>query len=245
VRLFLDERLESYAQFRNEPEKDVTSGLSPYLHFGHISCHQVFHELTHKENWSPNQLALEGKGQRRGWWGMGESAESFIDQLVTWRELGFNACYRTRDYDTYESLPSWAIQTLQEHQADKREYLYTLEQLERAKTHDLLWNASQMQLVQEGHIHNYLRMLWGKKILEWSRSPRQALEYMIELNNKYALDGRDPNSYSGILWVLGKYDRPWGPEREIFGKVRYMSSRNTARKVSVKEYMSKYVNAAQ
>ena len=245
LKLFLNEHLESYAHFRNEPEKEVTSRLSPYLHFGHISSHQVFHEIAHKEQWSPQRLIAEGRGQRRGWWGMGESAESFIDQLVTWRELGFNACYWCEDYDRYESLPPWAIQTLDEHEADEREYLYSLEQLEKAKTHDLLWNASQMQLVQEGHIHNYLRMLWGKKILEWSRSPRQALENMIELNNKYALDGRDPNSYSGILWVLGKYDRAWGPERKIFGKVRYMSSQNTARKVRVKDYIKRYVGAAE
>ena len=126
------------------------------------------------------------------------------------------------------------------HADDPREPSYTLEQFESAATHDPLWNAAQRQLVREGRIHNYLRMLWGKKILEWSASPQAALEILIELNNKYALDGRNPNSYSGIFWVLGRYDRAWGPERPIFGTIRYMSSENTARKVRVKEYLRRY-----
>jgi deoxyribodipyrimidine photo-lyase len=129
---------------------------------------------------------------------------------------------------------------LEEHRSDPRASLYSLAQFEQARTHDDLWNAAQVQLVQEGKIHNYLRMLWGKKILEWTRSPEDALAVMIELNNKYALDGRDPNSYSGIFWVLGRYDRAWGPERPIFGKIRYMSSENTARKVQVKNYIARY-----
>jgi len=123
---------------------------------------------------------------------------------------------------------------------DRRPYVYSLEEFEAGRTHDPLWNAAQMQLVRKGWIHNYLRMLWGKKILEWAASPRDALNVMIELNNRYALDGRDPNSYSGIFWVLGRFDRAWGPERPIFGKVRYMSSKNTARKVRVREYVTKY-----
>jgi deoxyribodipyrimidine photo-lyase len=129
---------------------------------------------------------------------------------------------------------------LKAHTKDEREYVYTLGQFERAKTHDALWNAAQMQLVREGKIHNYLRMLWGKKILEWSQTPQEAAKIMMHLNNKYALDGRDPNSYSGIFWVLGRYDRAWGPERPVFGTIRYMSSENTARKVSVKGYIGKY-----
>jgi deoxyribodipyrimidine photo-lyase len=129
---------------------------------------------------------------------------------------------------------------LQQHANDERDHLYTLEQFERAETHDPLWNAAQTQLTREGRIHNYLRMLWGKKILQWSRSPQEAARIMIHLNNKYALDGRDPNSYSGIFWVLGRYDRPWAPVRPIFGMIRYMSSENTARKVSVKNYIRKY-----
>jgi deoxyribodipyrimidine photo-lyase len=129
---------------------------------------------------------------------------------------------------------------LADHATDKRPYVYSLEQLEAGETHDPLWNAAQRQLVREGIIHNYLRMLWGKKILEWSASPREALDVMIGLNNKYALDGRNPNSYSGIFWVLGRYDRAWGPERPIFGKIRYMTSENMARKVRVKNYIASY-----
>jgi deoxyribodipyrimidine photo-lyase len=149
-------------------------------------------------------------------------------------------CDRRRDFDRFESLPPWAIATLEKHAADGREHRYTLEQFTMAATHDPLWNAAQRQLATEGRLHNYLRMLWGKKILEWSASPREALAVMIELNNRLALDGRDPNSYSGIFWVLGRYDRPWGPERPVFGTIRYMSSANTARKLRVKEYLRRY-----
>ena len=144
-----------------------------------------------------------------------------------------------KDYDRFESLPAWAQKTLQEHENDERAFRYSLEEFENAQTHDPLWNAAQIQLLTEGIIHNYLRMLWGKKILEWTPSPREALRVMVELNNRYALDGRDPND-SGIFWCLGRYDRPWGPERPIFGKVRYMSSANTARKLDVKDYLRKY-----
>jgi deoxyribodipyrimidine photo-lyase len=167
-------------------------------------------------------------------------AEAFLDQLVTWRELGVNMCAHRADYDSFETLPAWALRTLAKHARDRRSVLYTAEQFERADTHDPLWNAGQRQLVQEGRLHNYIRMLWGKKILEWSRQPEDALNVMLELNNKYALDGRDPNSYSGIFWVLGRYDRPWGPERPVFGTVRYMSSENTARKVRVREYIRRF-----
>jgi deoxyribodipyrimidine photo-lyase len=159
---------------------------------------------------------------------MRPEVEALLDQVLTWRELGFNLCAQRDDFDQYESLPDWALQTLDAHRSDPREHVYSSAQFENANTHDPLWNAAQNQLRRDGKIHNYLRMLWGKKILEWSFSPREALDTMIELNNKYALDGRDPNSYSGIFWVLGRYDRAWGPERPVFGKVRYMSSKNTA-----------------
>jgi deoxyribodipyrimidine photo-lyase len=168
------------------------------------------------------------------------AAEAFLDELVTWRELGFNMCAWRADFDRYESLPAWARAALDAHAADRRPWLYAPDELERGTTHDALWNAAQMQIVREGRMHNYLRMLWGKKILEWSASPREALSVMIHLNNKYGLDGRDPNSYSGIFWCLGRYDRPWGPERPIFGSVRYMSSENTARKFPVKGYIARY-----
>ena len=240
LREFLRNKLANYAEARNEPEQNATSELSPYLHFGHISVHQIFSEITGQEQWSPNHLALRATGSRTGWWGVSQAAEAFLDQVVTWRELSFNYCQTRNDYDQFESLPEWALKTLRLHARDERSYVYTYEQFEGAKTHDPLWNAAQTQLIREGRIHNYLRMLWGKKILEWTRSPAKALEIMVDLNNKYALDGSDPNSYSGIFWCLGRYDRPWGPERPIFGTVRYMSSENTARKFNVQEYVREY-----
>lgn len=237
---FLRTKLSEYPETRNEPERDASSGLSPYLHFGHFSAHLIFSEVMQLEEWKPQRLSLRASGSRNGWWGVSPAAEAFLDQLVTWRELGFNACCWRQDYDQFESLPEWALKTLRRHARDERAYVYTLDEFERAVTHDPLWNAAQTQLLREGRIHNYLRMLWGKKILEWTRSPKEALEIMVELNNKYALDGRDPNSYSGIFWCLGRYDRPWGPERPIFGTVRYMSSENTARKFRVKDYIQRY-----
>ena len=237
---FLNSKLGDYPEKRNEPGEDGASGLSPYLHFGHISAHEVFHAIARRERWTAEQIGVRATGKRTGWWQMSAGAEAFLDQLVTWRELGFNCCVYRRGYDRYESLPEWARRTLEEHSGDQRRPRYTLEQLESARTHDALWNAAQRELVAEGRIHNYLRMLWGKKILEWTRTPREALRVMIELNNRYALDGRDPNSYSGILWCLGRYDHPWGPERPVFGTVRYMSSENTARKFDVTGYLKKY-----
>ena len=243
---FLDERLHHYKDERNAPERDVASGLSPYLHFGHISVHQVFHDLMTREGWTTRRLAAKGGGKREGWWGASPAAEAFLDQCLTWREVGFNMCqHRPHDYDQFSCLPAWSRATLAAHAGDPRAHLYSLEQFEAAATHDPLWNAAQTQLRREGRIHNYLRMLWGKKILEWSRAPEEALEIMVELNNKYALDGRDPNSYSGIFWVLGRYDRPWAPDRPIFGTVRYMSSENTARKVRVKGYLARYAPDGQ
>ena len=142
-------------------------------------------------------------------------------------------------------MPDWARITLEEHAKDRREHLYSLEEFAESRTHDRLWNAAQGQLRTEGRIHNYLRMLWGKKVFEWTESPSQALEFLIELNNRYALDGRDPNSYSGIFWCLGRYDRAWGPVRQVYGKIRYMSSDNTRRKVRVNDYMDRYAPAVE
>ena len=240
MKRFVAEKLPSYEERRNHPDEDGTSGLSPYIHFGHVSVHEIFRRISEKEEWSLSRLSTKATGGRSGWWRMSGSSEAFLDQLVTWRELGFNMCSQREDYDQYESLPDWAQRTLKDHKADRRRYFYRLEEFERAQTHDPLWNASQGQLLAEGRIHNYLRMVWGKKILEWTASPQEALGVMIELNNKYGLDGRDPNSYSGIFWVLGRYDRAWGPERAVFGKVRYMSSENTLRKLRVSRYLEKY-----
>jgi deoxyribodipyrimidine photo-lyase len=240
LKLFLDQRLPIYGEQRNQPEVQAASELSAYLHFGHLSVHEIFADVIEREKWTPDKLSSKVTGSSSGWWGLSATAESFLDELITWRELGYNMCSQRSDYDRYESLPDWAQATLAEHADDPREHVYTLDEFEFSRTQDPLWNAAQAQLVHEGRIHNYLRMLWGKKVLEWSPSPREALETMVHLNNKYALDGRNPNSYSGIFWVLGRYDRPWGPERPIYGKIRYMTSENTARKVSVKNYVAKY-----
>ena len=242
---FVGGALDRYAADANHPERNATSRLSPYLHFGHISAHDVFDRIAAHEGWTPARLSSDARGRRAGWWGMSESSESFLDQLdpLTWRDLGYNRCFNVDRYDAYEALPGWARKTLAEHATDPRQALYGLADFENARTRDPLWNAAQNQLRREGHLHNYLRMLWGKKILEWSESPREALRIMIELNDKYALDGRDPNSYTGMLWILGLHDRAWGPERPVFGKIRYMSSANTARKYRVRGYIEKYGRA--
>ena len=238
---FLEERLPDYLQ-RSEPEQQVSSELSPYLHFGHISTHQIVLKLFVQEDWTIGNLSPEIRGKRSGWWGLSEVAESFLDELVTWREVGFNAAAHLSDYDQYMTLPNWARESLAKHRDDPRIYIYSFEQFEQAQTHDPLWNAAQRQLLREGRMQNYLRMLWGKKILEWSADAEAAMQTMLFLNDKYALDGRDPNSISGIFWCLGRYDRAWGPERPVFGKIRYMTSQNTARKFSVKNYLQRYAN---
>lgn len=242
--VFIEDRIERYLE-RNQPEVEAASGLSPWLHWGHISPHEIFLRVADREGWDPS--AIEGQkatAKREGWWGMSAAAEGFIDELVTWREVCFNTCQeRPKDYGRYESLPEFAKITLAEHAKDVRPSIYSEEDFETAATHNDLWNAAQNQLRSEGIIHNYLRMLWGKKILHWTESPQEAHRIMVHLNNKYCLDGRDPNSWGGIMWVLGRYDRAWGPEREIFGKVRYMTSDNTARKVRVKNYVAKYTGA--
>lgn len=238
---FVEHRLVRYQDDRTDLINRSTSALSPHLHFGHISSHQIFRAVSTQQDWHFGCID-EGlrNGKRVGWWGMDEDAEGFLDQLVTWRELGFNMSWQRPDFDSYASLPAWAQKTLAEHQGDPRPWIYSLEDLTEARTHDDVWNAAQRELRVEGVIHNYLRMLWGKKILEWSPTPQDALATMIELNNRYALDGRDPNSYSGIFWCLGRYDRAWGPERPIFGKIRYMSSDNTRRKLRLNDYLARY-----
>ncbi len=268
LRRFVSQRLNNYAEARNQPDEAGASELSPHLHFGHIGPHEIFFEVIQAAGWNPGKLGdafgkvaeapkghdsesratmKTGKlgqvnGKVHGFWGVDEATEAFLDQLCTWREIGFNMCWRETNYDQLESLPSWALQTIQEHADDLRPQVYSLEQFEKAQTHDEIWNAAQRQLVREGRIHNYLRMLWGKKILQWTPSAKVALQIMIELNNKYGLDGRDPNSYSGIFWVLGRYDRAWGPEREVFGKLRYMTSENTAKKHPLKKYLKRFAD---
>lgn len=238
---FVRDRLPRYADERSQPSAAAQSDLSPYLHFGHVGAHAIAQAVWRDADWTPAAIAgHRATGSRDGWWGLPRPAEAFMDELFTWRELGHGFCHYRDDYDRYESLPGWAQATLDGHAGDPRPHRYTLAELEAAATHDPLWNAAQRELVSAGRIHNYLRMVWGKKILEWSPSPRAALAALIELNNKYAVDGRDPNSYSGIFWTLGRFDRPWGPERAIFGTVRYMSSDNTARKFAVKPYLARW-----
>lgn len=236
---FIAERLAGYGAGRNHPDDDGSSGLSPYLHFGHVGAQEVFAAIAQHHGWDESHFAEKVTGQRHGFWGLPESTEAFFDELITWREIGFNACVTLEDYDEYRSLPEWAQKTLDEHREDPREVL-DLETLERAETPDEVWNAAQRQLVAEGVIHNYLRMLWGKNVLAWSKSPEEAAARLIYLNDKYALDGRDPNSYSGIFWVLGRYDRAWGPERPIFGKIRYMTSDSTKKKLRLKNYLKRF-----
>ena len=245
LREFVDQKLERYAEDRNHPDLAATSGLSPYLHFGQLSAHRIVNAIAEREDWTPADLGERARGERTGFWKMTASAEAFMDQLITWREVGLNYCAHEPDHKSIVSLPKWAQKTLAEHEADARPVLYSRAQLEAARSYDPIWNAAQRELVREGRIHNYLRMLWGKKILEWSKTPEHALATAIYLNDRYALDGRDPNSYSGILWCFGRYDRAWGPVRPIFGTIRYMSSENTEKKLWLAKYLAKYGEQAR
>lgn len=240
---FIRTRLKGYADRRSQPappDEGHASGLSPYLHFGHISIEEVAAEvLESRGDWSPKELQASARGKREGFFCDDADINSFLDEAITWRDVGYHwHCTRREDTASLaRALPSWALSTLNQHRDDRREHEYALEEWETGATHDSLWNAAQRELVATGTIHNYLRMLWGKKIIEWSRSPEEAYQTMVHLNNKYALDGRDPNSYTGILWCFGLFDRPWAPERAVFGRVRYMSSENTARKFKVGRYL--------
>lgn len=231
---FIATRLDRYNVDRNCMVDGAASGLSPYLHFGHVSSHEVVGRVLDREEWHPGRLAPNSSGRRERWWGVSPAAEAFLDQIITWRELGYGFCFHRPDYAEYESLPTWAQTTLDTHAPDERPIQYDVGQLTLAATDDPVWNLAQRQLVETGTMHNYLRMLWGKRILEWSATPRVALQVLTALNDRFALDGRDPNSYGGIFWTLGRFDRAWGPERAIFGKVRYMSSQSTARKLKLR-----------
>jgi len=240
LRRFLDQGLPRYAEERNRVDVSVSSGLSPYLHWGFISPHEILDALASHEEWHEGRLGRAVTGGKQGWWGMSPGAEAFLDQVVIWRELTHNTSLFLPGHTTYESLPDWARQTLDRHAGDPRPALFTLSELERGETYDALWNAAQGELRAEGRIHNYLRMLWGKCILQWTPDAAGAIEVMGHLNDRWALDGRDPNSWGGIFWCLGRYDRPWAPERPIFGRVRYMTSAATARKMRVGPYIEQY-----
>lgn len=237
---FIRYGLSKYDDSHNDPDENATSGLSPWLHFGKISEYEIVDAvLNHQpEEWSLDSISFN-KGSTGGFFNGDPNVDGFLDEVITWREVGFHFAHHEPNYDQYESLPDWALQTLEKHKDDPREYIYELEEFARSQTHDEIWNAAQTELREEGTMHNYLRMLWGKKVLEWTPNPEIALAYLIELNNRYAIDGRDPNSYSGIFWIFGRFDRAW-QERPIYGKVRYMTSDSTRRKVRLQQYLEEY-----
>jgi deoxyribodipyrimidine photo-lyase len=213
---FINNKLDNYFELKNLPKSDNISNLSPFLHFGQISSQRIVLEVSKKNK---NE----------------QSVNSFFDELIIRKELSDNFCYFNENYDNFDGFPEWAKITLSKHMKDKRTHIYSLDSLEKAKTHDKLWNLCQNQMIREAKMHGYLRMYWAKKILEWSESPEIAMQNAIYLNDKYELDGRDPNGYTGIAWSIGGvHDRPWG-EREIFGKVRYMSYASQIKKVDFNE----------
>jgi deoxyribodipyrimidine photo-lyase len=216
---FIETRLETYVEHRNQPQTDDVSHMSKYLHYGHIS---------------PVYVALKIRGSD----GPQDDVDSYLEEVIVRRELSMNFCHYTPDYDSYSNLPDWAKETLEEHAKDQREYVYTREQLENAETHDEYWNAAMKEMVHTGYMHNYMRMYWGKKILEWTETPQEAYATTLYLNNKYFLDGRDPNSFANVAWVFGQHDRGW-TERGVFGKVRYMSAGGLERKAKPEQYVRK------
>jgi deoxyribodipyrimidine photo-lyase len=216
--LFVREKLGLYASERNDPNADVLSCMSPYLHFGQIS---------------PLEIALRVRATGA------VNAAVYLEELIVRRELSMNFVRYNPDYASFRCLPSWAQKTLAEHERDPREYEYTLAELEAARTHDPYWNAAQREMLLTGKMHGYMRMYWGKKVLEWSPSPKEAYHRLLTLNNRYELDGRDPNSYAGIAWCFGKHDRAW-KERRIFGKVRYMNAKGLMRKFDADRYAARF-----
>lgn len=217
---FIDTHLQHYADARNEPVDNRVSHMSPYLHFGQIS---------------PVEIALRVRDTTEA---ESEHVAKFMEELIVRRELAMNFVEYQPRYDQYACLPDWAKKTLAEHAADKRVYLYTFEQLRDAKTHDPYWNAAQTEMATTGKMHNYMRMYWGKKIIEWSQTPELAFEHALTLNNTYELDGRDANSFAGVAWCFGLHDRPW-TRRNIFGSVRYMNDKGLERKFDIKAYVQK------
>lgn len=218
---FIKNKIDFYNSLRNDPTQDGQSNLSPYIHFGQISAQRIALEVLKK---------IKDK----------ENVTSFLEELIVRRELAENFCFYNKNYDNIKSFPKWAQMSLERHLKDKREYIYNKNDLENAKTHDPLWNASQIELKIRGKMHGYMRMYWAKKILEWSKTPEEAQKIAIYLNDKYEIDGRDSNGYTGIAWSIGGvHDRAW-PERKIFGNVRYMNYAGCKRKFNVEKYIEKY-----
>jgi deoxyribodipyrimidine photo-lyase len=223
---FLTERLPFYAARRNDPNAEATSGLSPYFHCGHLA---------------PQRAALAALAAKSR---APAGADAFLEELIVRRELADNFCHYVPDYDRFAALPTWAQKTLTEHADDSRPYCYAPARFEAAATHSALWNAAERQLLREGRIHGYLRMYWAKKILEWSTTPTEAIKTALWLNDRHALDGRDPNGVVGVLWsVGGLHDRPWA-SRPVFGQVRYMNERGCRRKFDVDAYLDRYAQEA-
>jgi deoxyribodipyrimidine photo-lyase len=217
----ISHRLVRYADDRNTPGSGIQSGLSPYLHFGQIS---------------PLEVALAVRNADA----VSETARAaFLEELIVRRELALNFTERNPRYDQYEGLPEWARESLAEHANDPRESMYDRETLCEARTHDPFWNAAQREMLETGTMHGYMRMYWGKKILEWSATPEQAFETALWLNNRYELDGRDPNGFAGVAWCFGKHDRGW-PERPVFGKIRYMNANGLRRKFDMAPYLARF-----
>ncbi|MEJ2629426.1 MAG: deoxyribodipyrimidine photolyase, partial [bacterium] len=214
---FVEHKLDRYPELRNHPELDWISHLSPYLHFGQISPLTIVFRVLERK--SPGE-------------------EAFLEELIIRRELSMNFVYYNPLYDSYQGIPQWARNTLHDHRDDTREYLYSQEELEKAETHDVYWNAAQREMVFRGKMHGYMRMYWGKKILEWSSSPEQAFRLALYLNNKYELDGRDPNGFTGVAWCFGLHDRAW-KERPVFGKIRYMNAKGLKRKFDIDQYVQR------
>jgi len=217
---FIAKKLKDYSERRSDPSLNLGSHMSPYLHFGQIS---------------PLYIALKVRQAQ----GQSEKAkDAYLEELVVRRELSMNFIHYNDAYDTFEALPAWAKETLKAHQKDPREYVYNLEEWETARTHDPFWNAAQQEMLITGKMHNYMRMYWGKKILEWSKTPEEGYRIALYLNNKYELDGRDPNGFAGVAWCFGKHDRAW-KERPVFGKVRYMNAAGLRRKFNIEAYVRK------
>jgi len=231
---FLQKKLLDYAEKRNDPNQDVLSNLSPYLHFGQISSLEV--TLAVKDYVKKKKAQFGEKKLKK----LQQSQESFLEELIVRKELADNYCFYNDNYDSLAGLPAWSVKTLTDHEQDLREYIYQRQQLEKAETHDDAWNAAQIEMAKTGKMHGYMRMYWAKKILEWSPNAATAIKRAIYLNDKYSVDGYDPNGYAGILWSIGGlHDRPW-PERKIFGKVRYMSFDGLKRKFDIKKYIGKF-----
>lgn len=238
---FLKGGLDTYGERSRHPDGGGTSGLSPYLHFGHVGTHGILREVFEREGWHPGRIRQERLARREGFWGLSPGAEAFVDELVTWRELGLGySFHRPRALETYDDLPDWAQRTLANHESDARPWVYDAAAFEAGATHEPLWNACQEQLRRKGVIHGYLRMLWAKMVLGWTASPREAFRTLVALNDRWSLDGRDPNGYSGVSWCFGRFDRAWGPERPVFGKVRYMTCDSTRRKLRLARWAAEY-----